>query len=84
MINILFFARIREQLGTGSWQVVWDDNVDNVDRLIQSLVAAKGTKWSEALQADNVVVAVNQQVANRQTSLVAGDEVAFFPPVTGG
>jgi len=84
VIEVLFFARIREQIGTGSLQVAWDDSVDSVERLILSLVAREGALWADALQADNVVVAVNQQVCDKHKHIVSGDEVAFFPPVTGG
>jgi len=84
VIEVLFFARIREQLGIGSLQLAWDGSIDTVESLVQSLVADRGPKWGDTLQADNVVVAVNQQVCDKHKNLVDGDEIAFFPPVTGG
>lgn len=84
MINVLFFARIREQLGTAKLTVPFEKGNSTIATLIESLIEANGDYWSEILLADNVVMAVNQEVADSQRQLVSGDEVAFFPPVTGG
>lgn len=80
MLTVLFFARIREQLGEAKLQCPY---VESIDTLIDAL-AARGEAWAQALRAPNVIVAVNQVVAERTQALRDGDEVAFFPPVTGG
>lgn len=50
-----------------------------------ALLRARGGVWREALADDAAVcVAVNQQMATCKTAIVPGDEIAFFPPVTGG
>ena len=45
---------------------------------------ARGPLWAEALDKPDLRCARNQQVADLQAPLEDGDEVAFFPPVTGG
>jgi molybdopterin synthase sulfur carrier subunit len=80
MLTVLFFARIREQLGEFRVQCA---HVDSIDALIDAL-AKRGEQWAEILRAPNVIVAVNQAVAERSQVLRDGDEIAFYPPVTGG
>ena len=80
MLTVLFFAKIREQLGESRLQCAY---VDSVDALIDAL-SARGERWAEVLRAPNVIVAVNRAVANKSNRLRDGDEVAFYPPVTGG
>lgn len=80
MQTVLFFARIREQLGESQLQCA---SVDNIDALIEQL-AVRGAHWAEVLRAPNVIVAVNQVVVAARQSLRDGDEIAFYPPVTGG
>ncbi|MGB2272087.1 MAG: molybdopterin converting factor subunit 1 [Pseudomonadales bacterium] len=82
MIKVLLFARLREQLEVGSLSFDWADDA-TVDVLANQLVQQQGTHW-QLLLADDIVVAVNQQVVSRDALVSAGDEVAFFPPVTGG
>jgi molybdopterin synthase sulfur carrier subunit len=81
VITVRFFARIREQLGVAELQ--WPA-VDSVQDLIGALVQARGVDWGNVLQAPQTIVAINQQVGSAGTPLADGDEVAFFPPVTGG
>jgi sulfur-carrier protein len=81
MMTIKFFARIREQLDIA--ELHWPATASVAD-LIADLVRERGPRWGEVLEAPQVIVAVNQQVADRHSELADGDEVAFFPPVTGG
>lgn len=80
MINVLFFAHLKETLGCERLQV---EQVDTVAVLRQKL-GEKGETWAKSLSCGSTLVAVNQAMANEQTKLNSGDEVAFFPPVTGG
>lgn len=83
-VNLLYFARLREALGTTSEQIVLADGVRDVDGLRRWL-AARGGVWSVELAAGRAVrAAVNQDVARGDTRIADGDEIAFFPPVTGG
>lgn len=84
MIRILYFARLRETLGTGSESIVLPQGVDNLDALRAHLIA-RGGAWSDELGANRAIrAAVNHDVAGGDTRIADGDEVAFFPPVTGG
>ena len=83
MLEVLFFARIREQLGVDRLAIPLAEPMTVAD-LLQQLVDEHGKNWADILLAKNVVKAVNQQVIKADHVLTDGDEVAFFPPVTGG
>ncbi len=81
MINVLFFAQVRElvecdrlQLGTA---------YSDVEQLRADL-ATRGDRWALALESGKLLAAVNQTLVSFDHPLADGDEVAFFPPVTGG
>jgi molybdopterin synthase sulfur carrier subunit len=84
MVTILYFARLRETLGVASEQVVLPEDVKSLAAL-QSWLARRGSSWAQALgESKNVRAAVNQDMVGRDASIADGDEIAFFPPVTGG
>lgn len=84
MIKVLFFASLRERLGTGSEEIPAAVAGDTVDALRQRL-RQRGCPWAEALGEDQALLtAVNQEMVGADRPIRAGDEVAFFPPVTGG
>jgi len=84
MVTVLFFAALRESLGTSRERVAIAGPGTTVAALVESLRQREGA-WSEAFApGKNWRVAVNQRMASLATPLQAGDEVAFFPPVTGG
>ena len=83
MVKVLFFAGLREALGTGSESLALPDGVATVGAL-RDYLAARGEPWSALASTKNLRVAVNQQMVGMDTPVKAGDEVAFFPPVTGG
>lgn len=75
-INVRFFASLREQIGTGEAQLDFQptltaEQVWNISTHDRELPA-------------NLLVAVNQEYVSLNESIQDGDEVAFFPPVTGG
>ena len=84
MVTILYFARLRETLGTGSEQLTLPEGVANIASLREALVSRGGAWAQELSQAKRVRTAVNQDMASGDTPVNDGDEVAFFPPVTGG
>ncbi|CND97223.1 molybdopterin synthase sulfur carrier subunit [Yersinia nurmii] len=81
MIQILFFAQVRELLGIERLQLAAE--YPTVEALRQAL-CQRGDRWQLALDAGKLLTAVNQSLVSRDHPLSAGDEVAFFPPVTGG
>ncbi|MEZ9536623.1 molybdopterin synthase sulfur carrier subunit [Shewanella sp. 10N.286.51.B8] len=82
MIQVLFFAQVRELLGTAKVEVA-ADGVSNTEQL-RAALAAKDEKWAKVLTSDKLLVAVNQTMSSWDAAIKDGDEVAFFPPVTGG
>ena len=80
-IQVLFFAKIREQVGQAQLTVAAD--FATVEALRQHLTA-QGEPWASALRANKLLVGVNHTIVPLSTAIKAGDEVAFFPPVTGG
>ncbi len=83
MVSVLYFASLRELFGLENEQLVLPVPAD-VSALIAAL-RARGGAWSDALGTDRRWrVAVNQELATMDTKLNVGDEVAIFPPVTGG
>lgn len=86
MVKVLFFAHIRELLGVDHLVV---DIASLGDRpspraLIDHLGGHYGAQFTATLNRDNVIIAINHATADRDNLLNDGDEVAFYPPVTGG
>lgn len=84
MIRVLFFGRVREELNCDSLELAPEPAMENLEALQQRLCEEGGEKWSAVLGQDNIIRAVNQTVVEGSVDLSEGDEVAFFPPVTGG
>ena len=83
-IRILFFASLRERLGAAAEELDAPAAVNTVGTLREHL-HGRGGPWAEVFApARNVRAAVNQDMAQPTAAIKAGDEVAFFPPVTGG
>ena len=83
-VKVLFFAGLREQLGTPGEEIELPGGVTTVGGLRQYL-CEKGNSWNSALAEGKLVrMAVNQDMVQPGAPIKAGDEVAFFPPVTGG
>ena len=83
VITIWYFARIKEALDCAQERLPVPEEVETIADL-QEHLAGRGESWRKTLLDDKVLVAVNQAVASRQTTIADEDEVAFFPPVTGG
>jgi molybdopterin synthase sulfur carrier subunit len=84
MIQLVYLARLREVLGISAESVELPREVGTVASLLAWL-RTRGGAWAKELAPGRAVrVAVNQDVASSETPVRAGDEVALFPPVTGG
>ncbi|TNF35127.1 MAG: molybdopterin converting factor subunit 1 [Gammaproteobacteria bacterium] len=80
-ITVLFFARVREQLGCP--QLLVESDGETIEALVNRWVAERGPSW-QVLQQTDIRCALNQVMCARDTMVRDGDELAFFPPVTGG
>ncbi|MDP1537149.1 MAG: molybdopterin converting factor subunit 1 [Burkholderiales bacterium] len=84
MITLLYFARLREALGIGQEQLALPAGVTTLAAL-RAHLAQRGEAWAQEMAAGrNLRAAVNQTVVTADAPVTDGDEVAFFPPVTGG
>lgn len=82
MIDVLYFARYRETLGLGQEQLRWDPALGSV-RSLRDLLVARGDAWV-VLDESRLMCARNQEMCSLDEPVFDGDEIAFFPPVTGG
>lgn len=83
-LRVLYFARLRERFGLGSEAVEAPESVADCAGLIAWL-SERGPAWTEELAPGRPYrLAVNQEMAAPATPLKDHDEVAIFPPVTGG
>jgi molybdopterin synthase sulfur carrier subunit len=83
-VRILYFARLREALGQSSEEAILPDDLAQVADVMRWL-AARGGVWAEQFDGCRQIrAAVNQELVPDSTPVAAGDEIAFFPPVTGG
>ncbi len=76
-IKVKYFASLRELMGEAGSEIDIEESV-SVSDLWQSLTESKNIAF------DNVMMAVNMEYVKPEHQLKSGDEVAFFPPVTGG
>lgn len=83
MITIRYFASLREAVGCANEQLERPE-IPAVATLIAEL-CDRGEPWVSAFGPQRrVLVAINQEMADLDSPVRSGDEVAFFPPVTGG
>ena len=83
MIRVVFFASLRERFGSSGFAVE-NNYIDSVAGLVDLLKLPDGTSFDGVFAEEKLMVAVNQEVVDVDCKLNEGDEVAFFPPVTGG
>jgi sulfur-carrier protein len=83
-LSILYFAWLRERTGVSQEEIALPDGVRTVSALVD-LLSARSPGHAAAFQNLRTVrAAVNQEFADLSAPIQPGDEVAFFPPVTGG
>ena len=83
-ITVRFFASVREQIGRDLEELEVPPAVATVGAL-RAHLRARGGAYAQAFPEKRLVrMAVNQEMAPPGAAIKAGDEVAFFPPVTGG
>ena len=83
-MRVLYFAWVRQKVGVAEEEVSPPPEVRDVAGLVAWLAARSPGHAAAFAQAKQVRAAVNQEFATPASPVGAGDEVAFFPPVTGG
>jgi molybdopterin synthase sulfur carrier subunit len=83
MVQLRYFASLRETLGTGDEQLELPGDIKDLSGLTRWL-QSRNDIWKRALSDTRLHVAINQQIVNTNAAVNDGDEVAWFPPVTGG
>lgn len=81
MIAVKAFAQVREVSGEGQCCLAIDTPATMSE--VKSVLSQRSSQWQQALSGE-VLMACNQQLVNGEHLVNDGDEVAFFPPVTGG
>lgn len=86
MLKVLFFGQLKEVIKTDCLEVdfVQGDKQLNTVAILRTMLQEKGDLWNEYLAFGKALAAVNQEMSADDTALKKGDEIAFFPPVTGG
>lgn len=82
-VKVLYFASLREAMGASAEAIDLPAGVATTGAL-RDHIAARGEPWAALARARNLRCAVNQAMVDFNAAVEAGDEVAFFPPVTGG
>lgn len=83
-VQVLYFAWVRQKTGTAQETLTPPPEVTTVGALVD-WIRGRGDNYRAALADMDVVrVAVNQEYVGLDHPVAAGDEIAFFPPVTGG
>ncbi len=82
-ITVLYFARLREAVGTSEELMPLPHGVSTAGDLLRHLADTDEQK-KFAFEGLDIKIAVNQEQATPDTAIAAGDEIALFPPVTGG
>jgi molybdopterin synthase sulfur carrier subunit len=84
MIRLVYLARLRDAFGSAGESIELPGDVGTVAAL-RTWLARRGGAWTHELAPGRALrVAVNHDLATADTPVRAGDEVALFPPVTGG
>lgn len=86
MLKILFFGQLKEVLKTEFLDIEFVSSGEQINSVakLRSILQAKGDIWNEYLAYGKALVAVNQEMTNDDAVISDADEIAFFPPVTGG
>lgn len=86
MITVLFFGQLKEQLGAGRLQVHCQQDTGTLDavKAVRVYLQKQYPQWQDYLASGRALVAVNQELVDDHFKVNDNDEIAFFPPVTGG
>ena len=83
-MKVLYFAWLRQKIGVGEEEVLPPPAVNTVAALVAWLKVKSPAHAAAFANMKAVRVAINQEFADWNAAIAEGDEIAFFPPVTGG
>ena len=86
MLKVLFFGQLKEVVKTECLEIEWIQSGKqlNTVSMLRTVLQQKGDIWNQYLACGKALVAVNQEITSDDATLNDADEIAFFPPVTGG
>ena len=84
MVKILYFSWIKHLIGKSSEEYSLQDNIATIHDLISQLRQLDNGYQKAFANIDSIKIAINQEFATIDHPIHDGDEIAFFPPVTGG
>tara|TARA_B100000029_G_scaffold138029_1_gene132958 strand:+ start:12362 stop:12613 length:252 start_codon:yes stop_codon:yes gene_type:complete len=83
-MKIIYFSWLKETIGKSQENVKPPSNIKNIKSLIEWL-SKKSLKHKKIfLKSKNIRVSINQKIVNKNSKIKKNDEIAFFPPFTGG
>lgn len=83
-MKILYFAWLRERLGKSQESFEKPSEMTTVEELIDFLKQKDNVHGDIFSKCSQIQVAVNQEIVSKQHAINDNDEIAFFPPITGG
>ena len=83
-MKILYFSWVREKIGIEEQNIKLKKNIHNVSDLISFLKNSSENHYKAFSDLDSINVAINKNHSSLESKIQDDDEIAFFPPITGG
>ena len=84
-LNLLFFASLRERFGFSQKEITLSKQVRSAEEFLLDMSKQSGGEWVNLFENKNMYkLAINQELCSWKDQIHEGDELAIFPPITGG